>query len=86
MRMLTKTNLILLSGIALIALGITGYFLYSKPKISSESQTTDQQSMKLEKQSDSDDLDSIEKDLDETSLTNVDKESVSIEQEIKSTN
>jgi len=84
--MLKKTNLTLIIALLVIGLGTTGYFLYSRSKASTGSQTTDKESAKLEKQSDSDDINSIEKDLDDTNLNTVDKESVSIEQEIKSTN
>lgn len=71
----------ILAGALVIILGLTGYFLYAQSQKASQ----DPQSIKLEQQSDSDETDSIEKDLNETDFQNIDEESTSIETEIKST-
>lgn len=76
----------ILAGSLVVALGLTGYVLYSRTKTTSQNQPVDQQSAKLEKQASTDDATSIEKDLKDTDLDNIDKESVSIQTEINSTN
>lgn len=79
----------ILAGSLVVALGLSGYVLYSRTKTASNSnptQTTDSQSAKLQQQSNSDDINSIEKDLNGTDLNNIDKESTSIQAEINSTN
>lgn len=83
--MTSKNSLMILAAALVVALGLIGYFLYFQSREISQNQTTDPQSVELEKQSNSDETDSIEKDLNDTNLTNIDKESVSIEQELNST-
>lgn len=71
-----------------IILGLSGYILYSRNKTAvtqTQPQTTDSQSIRLQQQSNSDDINSIEKDLNSTDLSNIDKESTSIQTEINST-
>jgi predicted negative regulator of RcsB-dependent stress response len=82
-----KNKLLLLIGVLVIVLGITGYILYSKTKTPvNQTQPSDSQSVKFEQQSSSDDTSSIEKDLNNTDLDDIDKESKSIQTEINSTN
>ncbi len=82
----SKNVLMILSGTLVVVLGLIGYILYSQSKTPTKKQTTDVQAVQLEQQSDSDTTDSIEKDLNDTDLTNIDKESTSIQAEINSTN
>ena len=75
----------ILAATLVVALGLIGYFLYFQSREIFRNKVTDSQSMELEKQSSSDETDSIEKDLDETNLNDIDKESVIIEAELNST-
>jgi len=86
--MIGKNTLIILAGSLIVILGLSGYILYSRNKpqaTTTQTQTTDSQSAKLGQQSNSDDINSIEKDLNNTDLNNLDKESTSIQTEINST-
>ena len=83
--MTSKNSLMILAATLVIALGLVGYFLYFQSRGISQNQTVDPQTMEFEKQSNSDETDSIEEDLNDTNLDDIDKESVIIEAELNST-
>lgn len=73
-----KTNNLImwLAGFLVIALGIMAYLTYGK------SAPVDVQTTTLSKQSSSDELDTIESDVEATEFDNLDKELIDIENEL----
>ena len=73
-----KTNNLImwLAGFLVVALGIMAYLTYGK------SAPVDVQTTTLSKQSSSDELDTIESDVEATEFDNLDKELIDIENEL----
>lgn len=83
MNLFSKKNfLIALAAILVIALGIMAMSLTRRPKTPS----FENEIKMLETQSDSDTIESIEKDLNDTELGDIDRELQDIEREVNQTN
>lgn len=76
-----KYTLLALAGILVVTLGIMAYTL--RPKLTQKELTTEEKEIKqIQIQSPSDETGAIEKDLNETDLSNLDKELRDIDKEL----
>lgn len=79
-RKLDKNSLLLLAAVSVILVGLVSYYFSTINPVRRE--YVDKQTVKLESQSSSSDVDAIEKDLNDTELDNLDQELGDIDKEL----
>ena len=84
MQLISKKNfLVFLAALLVVALGFMALTLARKDRVRKPLTASDREIMQIEKQSQSDNVDVIEKDLNETDTIDLDKELQDIENEIE---